>query len=43
MNHLKEDRRWRYVVVEDPQQLGSAIDALSASGWDSEYVGLSQG
>jgi hypothetical protein len=43
VNHLGEYGRWRYVVVEDPQKLGSAIDAVSASGWDSEYIEPSRG
>lgn len=43
VNHLGEHGRWSYVVVEDPQKLGSAIDTVSATGWDDEYIELSQG
>lgn len=35
VNNLGEHGQWAYVVVEDPQKLGSVIDGYSGSGWES--------
>lgn len=41
VNRLGEHGRWAYVVVEDPQKLGGAIDDVASATWDSREIQLS--
>ena len=42
VNQLGEYGRWGYVVVDDPQKLGSAIDEGAAMDWTPGNIELSQ-
>lgn len=42
VNRLGEYGQWVYLVVEDPQKLGLAINDVAASNWDSGQFELSQ-
>jgi hypothetical protein len=42
VNNLGEHGRWAYLVVEDPQKLGAAIDGVSITPWEPNDIELSQ-